>query len=51
MLVSAGLVTLINHLLSNSLPLVATLIKFAVDICLFFISYQIQREWVFSQKK
>ena len=51
MLVSAGLVTLITHLLSNSLPLVATLIKFAVDICLFFISYQIQREWVFSQKK
>ena len=51
MLVSAGLVTLINHLLSNSLPIIATLIKFAVDTCLFFISYQIQREWVFSQKK
>lgn len=51
MLVSAGLVTLINHLLANSAPFIATLIKFAVDICLFFISYQIQREWVFSQKK
>lgn len=51
MLVSAGLVTLINGLLANSLPIIATLIKFAVDICLFFISYQIQREWVFSQKK
>lgn len=50
MLVSAGLVTLINRLLSNSVPIIATLIKFAVDICLFFISYQIQREWVFSQK-
>ena len=51
MLVSAGLVTLINGLLANSVPIIATLIKFAVDICLFFISYQIQREWVFSQKK
>lgn len=50
MLVSAGFVTLINRLLSNSVPIIATLIKFAVDICLFFISYQIQREWVFSQK-
>ncbi len=51
MLVSAGLVTLINGLLSNSAPIIATVIKFVVDICLFFISYQIQREWVFSQKK
>ena len=51
MLVSAGLVTLINHLLSNSVPLIATIIKFCVDTTLFFISYQIQREWVFSQKE
>lgn len=51
MLVSAGLVTLINHLFSNSVPIVATVIKFVVDTCLFFISYGIQREWVFSQKK
>lgn len=50
MLVSAGLVTLINHLFSNTAPIIATLIKFAVDSCLFFISYSIQREWVFSQK-
>ena len=50
MLVSAGLVTLISHLLSSSAPIVATLVKFVVDTCLFFISYQIQREWVFSQK-
>ena len=50
MLTSAGLVTLINTLLSNSLPIIATLIKFAVDTVLFFISYQIQREWVFAQK-
>lgn len=51
MLVSAGLVTLINRLLANSVPLIATLIKFCVDTALFFISYQIQREWVFSQKE
>ena len=51
MLVSAGLVTLINGLLANSVPIVATVIKFAVDTMLFFLSYYIQREWVFSQKK
>jgi len=51
MLVSAGLVTLINGLFANSLPIIATLIKFVVDGCLFFISYIIQREWVFSEKK
>lgn len=51
MLVSAGLVTLINHALANSLPIIATVIKFMVDTVLFFISYSIQREWVFSNKK
>ena len=51
MLVSAGLVTLINQLFANSVPIIATLIKFVVDTVLFFISYGIQREWVFSQKK
>jgi len=50
MLISAGLVTLINSVFANSMPIVATVIKFVVDTCLFFISYGIQREWVFSQK-
>lgn len=50
MLISALLVTIINRVFSNSLPIIATIIKFAVDTCLFFISYGIQREWVFSQK-
>ena len=50
MLVSAGLVTLIDNLLSVTGSFLATLVKFAVDTCLFFISYHIQREWVFSQK-
>lgn len=51
MLVSAGLVTLINRLLGNTAPFIATLIKLVVDTGLFFISYTIQREWVFSAKK
>ena len=51
MLVSAGLVTLINHLLGNSAPFIATLIKLVVDTGLFFISYTIQREWVFTGKR
>ena len=51
MLVSAGLVTLINNLFANTAPFIATVIKFFVDTTLFFISYQIQREWVFSNKK
>ncbi len=50
MLISAGLVTLINGFLANSLPIIATVIKFAVDTVLFFISYSIQREWVFAEK-
>ena len=50
MLVSAGLVTLINGLLGNTAPFIATLIKLAVDTVLFFLSYVIQREWVFSNK-
>ena len=51
MLISAALVTLINGLFANSVPILATAIKFCVDTFLFFLSYQIQREWVFSGKK
>ncbi len=51
MLISAGLVTLVNHLLSVTAPGLATVVKFCIDTFLFFISYQIQREWVFSSKK
>lgn len=50
MLVSAGLVTLINGLLGNTAPFIATLIKLVVDTVLFFVSYTIQREWVFAEK-
>ena len=51
MLISAALVTLINGLFANTLPIVATVIKFCVDTVLFFISYSIQREWVFAADK
>jgi len=51
MLVSAGLVSLLNSVFNNSATLIATVIKFLVDTVLFFISYTIQREWVFSNKK
>ena len=43
--------TLINNLLGNGAPIIATIIKLFVDTALFFISYTIQREWVFSSKK
>ena len=53
--ISAGLVTLLSHLIGQALghtvpAIVATLVKVVVDTTLFFISYGIQREWVFSQK-
>ena len=52
MLISGVLVTaIIRLLLSGAPPILTTGVKFVVDTCLFFISYQIQREWVFSQKK
>lgn len=50
MLVSAGIVTLLNSLFHNSAAFIATLIKICVDTALFFLAYYIQREWVFSQK-
>lgn len=51
MLASAGLVTLINHLFANSSTVLTTGIKGLVDVTLFFISYFIQKKWVFSQRE
>ena len=45
MCMSAALVAIIWHLLSGS----ETAIKIIVDTLLFFISYQIQRRWVFRK--
>lgn len=50
MLLSAFSVTLISHLLGDTVPIVTTLIKAVVDIVLFIVSFRIQREWVFSKK-
>ena len=50
MLCSAGLVTLINSAVSNEKAIIATVIKLGVDAFLFFISYNIQRLWVFAAK-
>lgn len=49
-LVSAGCVWLISHLVSSRIPWIVTLIKIFVDTILFFISFRIQREWVFNEK-
>lgn len=49
MLASAGLVTLFSSLLSANAE-GASAIKLVVDTLLFFISYRIQQNWVFSEK-
>ena len=43
LLVSAALITLLSYVVS------AIVAKLIVDTCLFFISYQIQRRWVFKK--
>jgi len=45
---SALLVYLAKWLVPESLPLVMTGIKIVVDTALFFISFQIQKRWVFK---
>lgn len=50
LIASATLVYLLNLLIPGG-SLVTTILKFFVDIILFFISYQIQRDWVFRRKK
>lgn len=50
LLVSAGLVQLLGSLTSASASWVLTVLKAVVDTCLFFISYRIQRAWVFKNK-
>ncbi len=38
------------YLLARALPVNTTLLKAFVDVILFFISFQVQREWVFRNK-
>ena len=51
MLASAGLVALLSGLAGTGASLLTTLIKFVVDICLFFLSFRIQQTWVFRENK
>ncbi len=51
MLVSAGLVALLSGLAGTGASFLTTLIKFVVDICLFFLSFRIQQPWVFREAK
>ena len=48
MLVSAGLVALLSRLAESGATILTTGIKFCVDVVLFFISFRIQRRWVFK---
>ena len=50
MLVSAGLVAVLSSLCMAG-KFGKLLIKLVVDTCLFFVSFGIQREWVFKNKK
>lgn len=47
MLASAGLVTLFVKVF----PFTDTTMKMIVDICLFFLSFQIQKRWIFTGKQ
>ena len=51
MLLSAGLVALLSRLADTGASFLTTLIKFVVDICLFFLSFRIQQTWVFRGGK
>ena len=50
MLTSAGLVAIFSSLCTAG-KFGKVLIKLIVDTCLFFVSFRIQREWVFKNKK
>ena len=50
MLCSAGIVTLLDHVLGVTAPTLSTAIKICVDAVLFLASYTIQKKWVFSKE-
>ena len=50
MLCSGGLVSLLKTLLGAELAIITTLIKTVVDTVLFFVTFRVQREWVFRKK-
>ena len=50
MLCSGGLVTLLRSAFGTEFAIITTLIKAVVDTLLFFVTFRIQREWVFRKK-
>ena len=50
-LCSYGIVFLLSSLIAEELRLLQSLIKIVVDVVLFFISFRIQRDWVFGGNK
>jgi len=50
MLSSVGLVSLLKYLFGSEYAILTTLIKMIVDTFLFFLTFRIQREWVFRKK-
>lgn len=51
MLLSAGLVHLLSRWASSGAGVLTTLIKFVVDLALFFVSFRVQQGWVFREEK
>ena len=51
MLVSGGMVTLLDRLFGVSAPILRTAVKIVVDTLLFVASYLVQKIWVFPEKK
>lgn len=51
MLISAGIVTVLSNVFPAEKELMITLIKIGVEAVLFFISFNIQRDWVFKKSK
>lgn len=50
MLLSAGLVHLLSRWAETGAGVLTTLIKFAVDVALFFVSFRVQQGWVFREE-
>ena len=51
MLLSGGMVTLLDKLFGVSAPILRSAVKMVVDTLLFIAGYLIQKTWVFAQKK
>lgn len=51
MLISAWLISALTKLLGNTEAWASTLVKIPVDFLLFFLSYKIQKNWVFKKEK